>query len=265
MRLTTQQLTSTLALAGLALLTADANAAAINWAAAVDNNGGADVSTNGASVVAVNAQGANVTINGVAFTGVGATATGTTSGVFSTKLGDGGGAGTFDPNGTPTAGAGNGPYDAFSADYKNLVSSGYFLGGNAAATPLDDTVTFSGLTAGTVYEIQLFVYDGRNGRSGFYMELDGSSSNTVFLNTDPKDGVDENGADGVGQSIIGTFTADATTQSFDTAGYLGTGAVSDGRVQINAIQLRDLGPVPEPGSLALLGLGGLLIARRRRG
>ena len=60
---------------------------------------------------------------------------------------------------------------------------------------------------------------------------------------------------GLGQFVIGTFTADAATQDF---------SFSSNARQLNAIQLRAVA-VPEPSSIALVGLSGLgLLIRRRR-
>jgi hypothetical protein len=60
----------------------------------------------------------------------------------------------------------------------------------------------------------------------------------------------------------------AANNLFDTIGFAGARGVN-GVPEIDEIRFgatyADVTPVPEPGSLALLGLGGLLIARRRRG
>ncbi|MDB4409051.1 PEP-CTERM sorting domain-containing protein, partial [Akkermansiaceae bacterium] len=75
-----------------------------------------------------------------------------------------------------------------------------------------------------------------------------------------------------GDYLIGTFTADAASQTFrmgaTRAGNYVDGQAYDnsngGQAQINALQVRDLGVVPEPSSTALLGLGGLALILRRR-
>ena len=61
MKLATKQLTFTLALTGLALLTADANAATVTWQSSVDMYQGSTtesfVNTTGTTAVALNASG----------------------------------------------------------------------------------------------------------------------------------------------------------------------------------------------------------------
>ena len=73
--------------------------------------------------------------------------------------------------------------------------------------------------------------------------------------------VAENVEGGVGQYVIGTFTADATTQQIVFQGE-GTG-LNGGSTQINAFQLR---AIPEPASTELLGIFGVygMCQRRRR-
>ncbi|MEN8848920.1 MAG: PEP-CTERM sorting domain-containing protein [Akkermansiaceae bacterium] len=250
------------------LIASNAGAAMISWGSGVSFSGDTDVDDSGATVFAINGAGANVTINGVSFTGspTGTSAGGYTIGDFYTKLGNANGAGTFDPNGTPSGGAGTGPYDALSADYKNFTSSAMWPGNPNTALPYDtDTVTMSNLNIGDNYLVQIWTYDGRNGRSGHNFVLDGDASNPIRLNDDPYVGDgSENAADGIGQYVIGTFTADAATQSFDIEGFAGNGGGSQGRAQINAIQLRNLS-VPEPSSMLLTGLAALgFMGRRRR-
>lgn len=58
--------------------------------------------------------------------------------------------------------------------------------------------------------------------------------------------------------ITGTFTADATTQNFSFAG---TG--KSNRAQVGGFVLQQL-DIPEPASLALMGLGSLLLLPRRK-
>lgn len=241
-----------------AILPMGASGATIAWGASTAATADTDISTNGTVVFAINGGGANVTLNTVAFTGspTGTSAGGYTIGDFYTKFGNSNGAGTFDPNGTPTGGGGTGPYDALSGDYQNLMSSAIWPGNPNTAQPYDeDSVTISNLTIGDQYEIQIWVYDGRNGRSGYNMEVDGN----VLMSNDDTGG---NAADGIGHFMIGTFVADAATQSFDLEGFTTTGE-SQGRAQVNAIQLRTI-PIPEPSSGLLVALAGFGLALRRR-
>jgi hypothetical protein len=122
------------------------------------------------------------------------------------------------------------------------------------------TVTFNSLTVGQTYRIQLLIFDGRGGASGRTLTLgNGDGSTTTDL------GPYANGVNnvtwGTGLLAIGTFTANATTQSFTNQIFEPNGTTSDGS-QMNALVLQ---MVPEPGAwVSLVGGCGVLLGLRRR-
>jgi autotransporter-associated beta strand protein len=187
--------------------------AAITWQTPTTVVGDTDVSTAGTLVYAYNFSSSASTVNGVAFTG-------------NTSLTGAGANLSFSPsfggnyNGY---GSGSNPYNALSSAYKVLLGNANYLDAPGASV----TITLSNLTVGRSYAIQYWVNDSRNlGRSE---TLTSSGGNTVTLSYDATAT-----AGGVGQYSIGTFTANATTQSF-----IVTQVGGSDDVQINALQLRD--------------------------
>ena len=201
-------------------------AASITWGTPTTISGDTDVANSGIGICAYyeGGAGANQTINGVTFTNMGGT---TTWGNLTFS-----GSGTFAYN---TNGMGNnvGPFSGLSAAYTNVLSGGIWIPGNGAVT-----VTLNNLTVGHQYTVQYWANDSRypGVQTNRYSTLTGNwgSGNKLLFNT-------THGAGGVGQYVIGTFVADATSQSFGiTGGNLTSGGSAD--AQTAAVQVRDNGP-----------------------
>ena len=250
-------LAASLAVALIVGTSVNANASTISWQAAVPiDDAGAFVDKTGSLLVAINSDTAGdaASINGVFFAGTDVAGwntgvTGTDGVTISSNALKGNFGSTFVQGGGP-------PAPITDASINNLISS-------AIWDP--QTVTLTGLTLGNTYIIQIIGNDSRNGRHKNFVTVlsDGVNnvatslaSGTAGLNflsnsatTDPDPRLP-------GSAIIGTFTADATTQTFEVAGSNNGGASlnSNGRAQINGFQLRSTAVVV-PGLTQLVHPG----------
>ena len=251
----------------IALVGASARAAVITWQTPTTSSAPTDVSTAG-TLVSAYALGtaSNQKVNGVTFAG-------TTSGfpyggaatitlpdgdtVFATgtnsKVQDNGG-GTFGPT------TGN---FATGSTYRTLLSSVFYNGNSTDALVL----TLNSLTVGHSYLFQTWVNDSRQGADGLTIKVyDGNGNSAILAANSATSKLTPGGTPG--QYVIGTFTADATSQVVNYI-YNSSPYTNYTETLANAFQLRDLGSVitPEPATLGLLGLGGLgllLLGKRRK-
>jgi hypothetical protein len=123
-------------------------------------------------------------------------------------------------------------------------------------------VTLNKLIPGNEYAVQVFVQlPGYGYANWVYTFLDGAVA-LQWSSANKDDG------SAVGKYSIGTFTADASTQTFSVEAWDGSEGHYIGWAPINALQLRGEtgGEVPEPGTMLLLGgsLFGLLVGGFRR-
>lgn len=195
-------------------LTAPVHAAPITFATAENMTADNNVSTTGSLVYAYNWTAAARTVNGVTF----AVGSSPNSGTNLTL------AGLPTVNNTAFT-IGSGDFNNLSAAYKALV-----VGSAYGSTATTATVTMNNLVVGSKYVVQAWVSDPRGGsiatRIQTIASAGGNSQSFDFNST--------NAGGGVGQFVIGTFTADATTQSFTLA------STGTNLPQLNALQLRDV-------------------------
>ena len=131
--------------------------------------------------------------------------------------------------------------NATSTSYEDLLSDIDFTTGGANGAEL---ITLTGLNPTDMYEIQLWYSDGTQARTIGVAGDEGVTATSPQL-TSPS-------------TILGTFTADAGgTQDLNLL-------ANDRGVRLNGIQVRNLTAVPEPSSLAILAIGAIGIAGRRR-
>ncbi len=138
--------------------------------------------------------------------------------------------------------------------------------GSRSTANANQSITFSGLTVGNTYLIQIWGAD--NGGTALTQGVvlgDGTGVNpTHGVHTTLLWEVTEGG---YGQYALGTFVADGTTQSFNLRKWnnLTTTPSAGNNTYVNAWQIRDLGVVPESSTAALIGFAGsILLLRRRR-
>ncbi|MEM1354118.1 MAG: PEP-CTERM sorting domain-containing protein [Planctomycetota bacterium] len=155
--------------------------------------------------------------------------------------------------------------------FDNLALIDRAAGRNATAT-----ITFTGLTSGLAYDIWLMGGRGvsGNGSEGLSSTISttnavSSSSSQILDNNDGGSQVsfgeyvenanfvffDDVVADSSGEITFSITGADSDDSNFDSL-------TADSRPGLSGFQIE---AIPEPSSLALLGLGGLCVLRRRRG
>ena len=222
--------------AALFAFAASASAADITWDTPQDVSGPGDVRTSLPSTIeAVNLTPGDLVpgttiVNGVPFTH------------DDTIMGLLGGVGLLGGNTT-----GDAAYDALmdSVDH----------GDSSVANPWIIQVGGGNLVPGQQYEIQLFYSDNRSFAASDWSQVYSDAERTpseVTLNA--------NGGGSLGQYVVGTFTADDTSQSLAI-----TGGGPPGEPHLSAYQIRG---VPEPTAFVLGGLGLISLgfaARRRSG
>jgi hypothetical protein len=147
------------------------------------------------------------------------------------------------------------PFADLSASYQAILRPAA-LNDNLSWSVLSPLqLTLNGLTVGHTYLFQSWVCDPRANVAGRSETLTsgGATSGVLWTNASAANG-------GVGQYIIGTFTADATSQTILYSANTG------GVAQLNAFQLRTTA-TPEPSAFAMLAtmlLGLLAYAWRKR-
>ncbi len=211
----------------LGLASATASAATITWQAPSNIVGSTDVVTTGTFERAISFNGDAQTVNGVTFASGKIPANPITIGNTSLStprtdiaVSDGGGNG--------------GAWEALvttDPTYSRLIENHVYASGGVY------TLTLNGLVKGTTYLFQAWMNDSRNGlqtRQETFTDGENTSANLAF-------NVSQN-PNGLGQYIIGTFTADSVSQAITINGVAGDVNVA----AIAAFQLRIV-PVPEHG------------------
>jgi hypothetical protein len=178
-----------------------------------------------------------------------------------------------------TFGADNGSHLTESAAHGVSSGSGFLPSGTTGDAALNSilqtadfpsnftdaiTYTLDDLTIGAEYTVELLLADTRPGFNGRLFTA--SQANGGAPSITETYGF-TNGAPAVGGFAIGTFTADAATQSFQIVNKNAPPPTNDGNPDVGG-QLNGLilAQAPEPGSLALMSLGLpllLLLFRRR--
>lgn len=226
----------TIHLAALSALTlaGSASAATITWGSAAAISSSTDVSTTGTLVTAAYMGNAgSQVVNGVTFSAAAATA-GTSSYTGFTLS-------TIDAVAGTQPGSGpSGVTGSYATILDQMAEN--FIGGTTL------TLTLTGLTLNQEYQLQFWAADYRTQ----YGDL-GRSETLTAGNTSGSLSFLRNGGSASGSYILGTFTADGTTQAITVNG--------TGDAIVNAFQVR---AIPEPGAALLGGLGMLALLRRRR-
>ncbi|MEM6258667.1 MAG: PEP-CTERM sorting domain-containing protein [Planctomycetota bacterium] len=237
--------------------TSSASAAVVSYSSADFTNVN-QVSANGTLVEAVNLGHGDP--GGVTSAGVATTAVVLNGVTFASDPGDGSGQFVVDSGsttpGTFRSGQSNDANNVNAYNPATVITGLSAADGNALLDSLEfggglnnSTARLTGLSIGTQYEFQVLLSNASTSDtySVGFAEVSGSTTEVYVLS-----GISA----AVPTIVTGTFTADEANQDIHIAR---SGASN---IEAGAFQLR---VVPEPGSLALLGLGGLLIARRRRG
>lgn len=240
-----QKRTYTIAITTAAMIATGVSAA--SYSTAQLNNDGSNLFNGGTQVIGQDfgGQDSNVSVNGVSFE--------LNTGAVS-----------------HTAPAGN------DIGARNTPGALYFIGGDFGLQEvMDDIVfgssvdlTFTGLNVGTAYIAQFFSWDADVEAEGAPFVADKEFRHTVITSTiDGVTHIQEQGVTGDGSTsdqLLPVFTrvefvanASSVTFSFN----LDPTRTFDDNIILNGATLHE---VPEPGSLALLGLGGLAMLRRRR-
>lgn len=200
-------------------------AAEIIWESPQDIRDDSDVSAAGTLVYAFNlglAAGANTSINGVTFASTNAAVTGQ---LTANAPGFGWGYTQF--------GAASGAFASLSSGYQTILQSAQYYNNGSVGNAAVLSYNLEGLVVGQEYQIQVWSNDSR-GYSGsikggsIYASSGGGSVTLEFSTT--------NEVGGLGQYAVGTFTADATTQTFSLTAFDTTSG--NYNTQINALQLR---------------------------
>lgn len=208
-----------------------ANAANIIWSTPQAISASTDVSTQGTLFTAKSTGYNSYTVNGVLFDANAANITSTF------ERGDGGYMGGQAFIGTN---------DTVGQAYAGLMDFSHAYNGWTSAAA---TITFTGLTINQEYLVQYWVADYRGFTNDRALTLTGGANTSGalrFLDSDNTYGIH-------GSYVIGTFVADATSQSIV--------ASANESTMMNAAQLR---AIPEPSATLLGGLGMLCLLRRRR-
>ena len=234
--------TISLAVAFAAILGAGQAKASIVWSTPTTIAATSDVLSSGTVVDAYDFGTTGLlgsTVNGVSFSPFITNGSATTVG--NVTLSDSGGVNN-------AFGSASAPFSNLPAAYQTiLASSSYTLAGGL-------TVTLGGLSSGQSYEAKFWVNDSRNGIGTARQETitdSGVVSGTLLFDTGTEGGL--------GQFVVGTFTASGPTEQF-----LILGSVVS---QINAfevVQTSTSSAAPEPSSIVLFGSAALFVGLAAR-